>query len=209
MGEKPRAKTAPKSLAEILAGPLLPAKPPRGVVARGYDPEVAAALVPLELEADVAQYRSRIRLNASRWLDRTIAKAVTRAERRGRHLPWHVKHGAEWVMAQRRTIAYEVVRALAAHGAGEHLSRKLAEHAARRFPRDGIVIEPEENGRRPRLEGTNPRAREENPRARGESPRQRDDSPRQRRRARAASSRHPTNHTTEDAAAVATLRGSD
>lgn len=196
---KPRGKSAPKSLAEILAGPLLPAKPPRGVVprARGYDPEIAAALVPLELESDVTQYRSRVRLAASRWLDRLIARAVTRAERRSRRLPWHVAHGVEWVMAQRRTIAYDVVRALTAHGAGEHLSRRLAEHAARRFPRDGVVIDPEENARRrPRLEGTNPRARGEHPRARGESPRQRGRSPRQLR-------------DTTDAAAVAALQGAD
>jgi hypothetical protein len=190
---KPRPKTGterPTSLAEILSAPLLPARPPRNVP-RGYDPEIAAALVPLELMNDVSGYRARLRLSASRWLDQVIARAITRAERRTRRVPWHVGHGVEWVMSERRQIAYDVVRALTAHQAGEALARRLAELAAKRFPRDGVILEPEDKKRRPRLEGTNPRAGGDNPRATGSNPRAVGDSPRQ-RRVRAQSS-HESN----------------
>lgn len=193
---KPRPKTGPASIAEILAGSVLPARPPRNVP-RGYDPAIAAALLPLELENDVTDYRARLRLEVSRWIDRVIARAITRAERRSRRVPWHVAHGVEWVMAQRRAIAYDVVRAITAHQAGEALARRLAELAAKRFPRDGVVIEPSDGKRHPRLEGTNPRANGENPRARGTSPRQR----------RASKHAVLPPHITHDAAAVAALQG--
>jgi hypothetical protein len=208
--QKSRPKTGterPTSLAEILAAPLLPARPPRNVP-RGYDPEIAAALVPLELENDVTGYRARLRLSASRWLDQIIARAITRAERRTRRVPWHVGRGVEWVMSERRQIAYDVVRALTAHQAGDALSRRLAELAAKRFPRDGVILDPDDMKRRPRLEGTNPRALEENPRAIERNPRARGTSPRQRRASKQAST--PEQLPPEiagDAAAIAALQG--
>ena len=82
-------------------------------------------------------------------------------------------------MSERRQIAYELVRAFGALGAGDRLARRLAELAAVRFPRDGIVVDDRTRG--PRLEGTNPRALGENPRATGSNPRAAGVSPRQRR----------------------------
>jgi hypothetical protein len=168
-----RVKTGrerPTSTAEII-GRLLPAVPPRGTRPAGYNADVANALVPLTSPADADHLERRVRREVNRWLERTIERAVWRAERRTRRLPWHVGRGIEWVMAQRRTIAYDVFRALLQHGAGDALSRRLAELAAMRFPRDGVVID--DGVRRPRLEGTNPRALGDNPRANGSNPRAR------------------------------------
>lgn len=186
----------PTSTAEIL-GQLLPALPPRGARPAGYNADIANALVPLLSPADADHLAQRVRRDVHRWVEQTIERAVWRAERRTRRVPWHVGRGVEWVMGQRRALAYEVFRALAAHGAGDALSRRLAELAAMRFPRDGIVVD--DRAATPRLEGTNPRATGTDPRTNGTSPRQTGRSPRQRRAAVDVG----------DAAAIAVLRGAD
>lgn len=123
---------------------------------------------------------TRERRTMTREIDRQIGRALWRAERRGRALPFAVRQGASWVHAQRRKIAHELTRALRSLGAGPELVLAIARQACERFPRDGVVIV-DADERRPRVRGDAPRQRGTNPRAQGTAPRQRGTSPRQKR----------------------------
>lgn len=179
MSSKTIPESRPKTRGGLTPiGTLLPVVAPPGMRPRGYNPEIAAALIPLTSPLDADRLQLRVRREVHRWVEQIIERAIFRAERRTRRVPWHVGRGMKWVTGQRRQIAYDVVRALAAHGAGDQLSRRFGEIAGARFPRDGQVID--DRPRTPRLEGTNPRAvgsdlrtRKKNPRAVGSSPRQR------------------------------------
>jgi hypothetical protein len=126
-----------------------------------------------------------MRRDASREIARQVGRALWRAERRGRALPFAVRQRARWVFAQRRKIAYELIRALRSLGAGVELASSIAEQACLRFPRDGVVIVDDDASDTPRGRGEAPRERRTNPRVKGTSPRQRGASPRQKRAAAA------------------------
>jgi hypothetical protein len=143
--------------------------------------DFAAALVDA---AGVDPARARARQRAGEEVERQIHRALWRAERRGRRLPFDIRQGASWVNAQRRKIAQELTKAFRSLGAGVEVSRVLCARACERFPRDGVVIA-EADPRRPRTRGDAPRQRRANPRATGTSPRQRGQSPRQQRAAAA------------------------
>jgi hypothetical protein len=189
----------PTPIGDVL-GALLPAAPPTSALVddarRRYRPGVAAALV--APSSDFQHLEGRRRREIHRELERIIERCVWRAERRSRRVPWHVRRLLSWVMAERRTIAYEVMRALVAMGAGDQLARRLAELGALRFPRDGVVVDDRKSG--PRLEGTNPRAVGDNPRASGANPRAVGTAPRQRRQ---------RSRSDDDAQVMAAMRAAD
>jgi hypothetical protein len=147
---------------------------------------VVAALIPAIRPIDRGSAEARDRRDVQREVDRQIGRAVFRAERRARQVPRHVRRSASYVNKRRRQIAYEVSRAVRSLGAGDELARAIAERAALRYPRDGVVL-PDATARsdRPRARGEAPRQTKTNPRAVGRSPRQEGVSPRQRRRAAA------------------------
>lgn len=148
---------------------------------------VVAALLPATRAIDPGSAEARERRDAKREVERQIERAIWRAERRARQLPLHVRRSSAYVQKRRRQIAYEVSRAVKSLGAGEMLADAIAERAAMRYPRDGIILpdatERPERAARPRARGESPRQRARNPRALGESPRQRGQAPRQRRAA--------------------------
>lgn len=140
---------------------------------------VVAALLPLESrQVAPGSTEARRRREVGRELERLTQRAIWRAERASRRVPRHVSRSESWIQGRRRQIAYSIMRAIASLGAGAELARKVAERAALRFPRDGIVEpdpprdSPRARGEAPRDVGTNPRSTGENPRARGSSPRQ-------------------------------------
>lgn len=139
---------------------------------------VVAALLPPIGAVDVSALEGRRRVEIAQDFARKVGAAIWRAEKRGRRVSADVRRSASWVQGQRRQIALDVIRWLRSIGAGVALSNQLAERAALRFPRDGIIIAGpphrlRDHGTAPRQVGESPRQRGTNPRARGESPRQR------------------------------------
>lgn len=119
----------------------------------------------------------RARQLAHEEMELQIQRALWRAEHRNRRRTRRGRRHISWVHRQRRRIALEIIRWARSVGATRELAAELAERAALRFPRDGIILgerypTPRTRGENPRARGTNPRERGTNPRARGRSPRQ-------------------------------------
>ena len=148
---------------------------------------IVAALLPAMSPIAPGSAQARDRRDVQREVARQIGRALFRAERKARRLPPHVRQSASYVMRRRRKIAYEVSRAVRSLGAGDELSNAIAERAAMRYPRDGVILpDATERDDRPRTRGEAPRDQGTNPRALGKSPRQLGESPKQRRRRAAA-----------------------
>jgi hypothetical protein len=146
-------------------------------------PRVIAAtddvsLVP-RLPLDLRPAREQLRA-----IERTVQRALWRAEKRSRRRPLHVRRSASWIHACRRRIARELYRWALSEELDRERARAIAARACERFPRDGIVhVDGEQL--RPRELGTSPRQVGRAPRQLGSSPRQMGRSPRQLRERRA------------------------
>ncbi len=154
-------------------------------VFRGLEP-LGAILERMDRQARTAdalplsEREGRERRLVAETIDHHIRRALWRAERRSRKKPLFVRQGAPWVNEQRRRIALELTRWARSVGATEEQARAIAERAALKFPKDGIVYgrhydpeaTPRERGESPRQLGSSPRQLGTSPRQLGRSPRQ-------------------------------------
>ncbi len=156
---------------QVTDGKIEPTRAGRVISSDFLDQFLTAYVDPRPIDAGSDRAWTRQRLGE--WIERQIQHSVWRAERRGqkRRLPSHVRHGVRWVMAQRRVMAMEIIKAMRERGASRELAAAIAEQACQRFPRNGVVIVADvvDKADRPRAR----RAAKTNPRAQGTSPRQR------------------------------------